>query len=306
MDEEKIPQLRPFDPENQEAYKSDPMLGYIMEMVDNWQQASGKKNWSPPSPNVFVRRMERGAIDNKNEWWQNYLQATDLQLSLEIFGIDTIEKKAQFFYLCLLVKDYACACTEGDHAEMLSPRENIHQLITVMENMKPKMFGNVWMGCENECTLTISYRKKGNRRDTKFEINDGHALVHIKQALEKYLEENHNNSLLDGYPTDYTKKVTYGKKHTLYLFKKYIFWYLQQKKKVAIGDGIKDLWSLIATMIYIVGLSTNTDLRDAVPKLVERKNGNKVVERTNTRILKGIISDVKDKDFTSPVHYWPS
>lgn len=328
MENIEIPQLQPLNNDDWYACYEDPMLTYIIEVADKfWLGWDGEDFQLSDYPHHFVQRMANGKIELRNEWWQNYLQAKKLQQSLDLFGIDTIEKKAQFFYLCLMVKDYAISKTNDAVKVQLSPRERIQKFIDALDYLKPNKpneGSDYIFGCEGTGKLEYIYKKekvqkkKMNKEyETHFIIDDAETLAYIQIGLQQFLDNNRGvlNSPLDAcHLGDFNKRVSSGVKHLLFLFHKYICWFLMQQKKVEGRYGDGDRWLIVSRMVYYIGISNDTRFLEKPEESSKTtnlkptlgKDGNyKKRYPVKAKYLKGLISKVKEEDIkTTSFVYW--
>lgn len=307
-----IPKLRPAA---EEGY-NDPLLNYVWGVSNEfWPGFDGKDFSDSLNPGVFVERMEKGEIECRDEWWQSYLQDEELQQSLNLFGIDTDEKKAAFFYLCLMVKDYAVSRTADAMKKDNTPRENIRQLIEALEKMNPERVypdSDLHWTFENVGTLTYKYKKcekEEKTRASSFIIDDGDTLNFIRMALTHYLKINpmSNHSQLDCVHIgsfDRIEHIKLGQKHLLFLFHQYIYWWLKQQKKVPGVYANADRWLMVSKMVYHVGISSD---KRFLGEKEEKKlgKGNEFIYPIKAKHLKGIISKVKEEDIKTLSNiYW--
>lgn len=317
MEENGIPRLQPYD-ENDVFYEQDPMLKYIAEVANKfWMGFDGYSEY----PRKFVERMEQGKIEWHDEWWQAYLHGKELQQSLELFGIDTLEKKAQFFYLCLMVKDYALTSTQDALTSEPTPRERIQKLIDALNYLKPKQsIDGFVFGCEGEGKIEYTYQKeKKRKKETQEEyyshyvIDDIETLYYMKLGLEQFLRSNPqvDNPLDMAHVPFWEGGMNAPKKHFFFLFYKHIYWFLQQQEKVLGRYGDADRNLMVSRMVYYIGISNDpqfleTEATERDTKPILGKDGYyKRPALVKAKKLKGIISSVKEQDIkTHSTAYW--
>lgn len=186
-----------------------------------------------------------------------YENSTEVQDTLRALGID----KEKFWYLCLLIKDYV----EGETIDTFinnnpTHREEMQCLIKEIEKLKPRKWGDLYF-TEGNGELKIKISKH------PLVITDGHTLALIKLAVEEYLERNACNTiLLDSSPVDFDSKTTLAFGYRLFLFDKYLSWFLKgfkANKKVQASDSKNkvstDKKLLISRMLFILGVTDEKD-----------------------------------------------
>lgn len=199
-------------------------------------------------PNGFGIKYIAGVIDTTGK--DNYISNEELQNTLIAFNLDA----SKFWYLCLCIKTYVKDQTVNAIKLKSSPREKINRLLAEMPNGE------------------LTFKAKGKKH--KITITDNITLAIISTAITSLLKE--SNNLLDRVTIDVNDTTTLPLVYQIYLFNKYLSWFLKPLKAKKGIYASKDKSFLISKMIYIVGISDDarfiTEYKDNGDKLDHLKN----------------------------------
>lgn len=202
-------------------------------------------------PDIFHRRYSKGEINT--ERLLKYETSAEVQDTINAFGID----KDKFWYLCLLIKDYVEDKTINAVVNNPTHREEMISFTSEIEKLKPKRWADLYL-TEGEGQLTLKVGKH------PVIIKNGHTLALIKIAVEEYLDRNQDNTiLLDSAPVDFDNKTTLADGYKIYLFDKYLSWFMQRFKAdknthSSAGNLFYvsiDKKLLISRMLFILGIT---------------------------------------------------
>ena len=249
-----------YDPEiNEPVGYSSVVLTFASRYLNGDVDVSGKELFCESSaPKVvktkhikyteFVKGQE-GQMQDDNE--QECIP--DISVTLRAYGLDI----SKFWYLCVFLKDYVIGETiKGARIEQDSHRESLEKLVSLLEQLKPDLFGCFYKTIgEAELTLRVGKGKKN-----KMVICNGHTLALIRDGIQHVLD---NYPCLDFSEVDFNDrlKTTRGNIVRIALFYKYMLWFLdscsidKEVVKQSIFSTSKIL--LISRMVYILGLSKN-------------------------------------------------
>ena len=236
------------------AYLDQPLLEYVNKVANHfWMFYDPEIQELTYShvPNIFHRRYSKGEI--KTERLLKYETSTEVQDTLKAFGLD----REKFWYLCLLIKDYVEDKTIDAIVDNPTHREELTSLAFEIDRLKPKRWADLFL-TEGKGQLILKIGKH------PLIIENGHTLALIKVAIEEYLDRNQDNTiLLDSAPVDFEKRKTYADGYRIFLFDKYLSWFLQRFKAdknthSSAGNSFAvsiDKKLLISRMLFILGIT---------------------------------------------------
>lgn len=236
------------------TYLDEPLLEYATIVANNFWLFYDPEIQEPTYshvPDIFHRRYSNGKINT--ERLKKYVDSTEVQDTLRAFGID----REKFWYLCLLIKDYVEDKTINAVVDNPTHREEMINFALEIEKLKPKRWADLYL-TEGEGQLTVKIGKH------PVIIKNGHTLTLIKIAVEEYLKRNQDNTLLlDSAPVDFDNKITLADGYKIYLFDKFLSWFLQRfkaNKNTHSSDGnifvvSTDKKLLISRMLFVLGIS---------------------------------------------------
>ena len=247
-----IQELPKYDDLN--AYLDQPLLEYVNKVANHfWMFYDPEIQELTYShvPDIFHRRYSKGEINT--ERLLKYETSAEVQDTINAFGID----KDKFWYLCLLIKDYVEDKTINAVVNNPTHREEMISFTSEIEKLKPKRWADLYL-TEGEGQLTLKVGKH------PVIIKNGHTLALIKIAVEEYLDRNQDNTLLlDSAPVDFDNKTTLADGYKIYLFDKFLSWFLQRfkaNKNMHSSDGnifvvSTDKKLLISRMLFVLGIT---------------------------------------------------
>lgn len=282
--------------------ETDPLFSYIHKVSNHFwlfYDPDIQELTFSQAPYTFYRRYCNGAINVDRVI--KYETSTEVQDTLRAFGID----KDKFWYLCLLIKDYVDGNTIDTVIDNPTHREELHNLVSEIEKLKPKRWGDLYL-TDGYGELTIKTSKH------PYIIKDGQTLALIKIAIEEFLKRNQEQSfILDTAPVNYDNKTTLAEGYRLYLFDKYLSWFLKDLKanKSLISTGTDnnrvstDKKLLISRMLFILGITDDEDYYDEFKEV--KKEGKKRTITTKIDKLKNTLKNYKGvKVKTHNIYYW--
>ena len=221
-------------------YDREPLLGYVLEMVNilcPYFPESGMAN-PDAGVDVFAYTYLNGNIDTSFK--AKYENAIELLATLDGFGID----RDKFWYLILFIKDFVDS-TRIYGLESLTIKEKLKKLKDDLLDENAK----------------VSIEAKG-----KIDYNDPLLFSFLSKAIEKALPDIEDSIGYNIIPDDDNKPIAMVYKQ--YLFHKYMMVFLegykQGKKKSIKINGIPmgisyDKTLLISRILYVIGYTSKAD-----------------------------------------------
>lgn len=197
-------------------------------------------------PDIFAGRYLDNKIDTSKQ--QIYEDATEVQDTLKAFGLDT----SKFWYLCLCIKDYVEGQTVDAIVNTPTHREELKMLVERLDEMQPEIQHSHIKVTQN-AKLTL---KVGSKH--KLEIEDGQTLTLLNVAVSEFLEkykDTGNATLFDTAKLNINNKTSLPLIYRVYLFEKYLSWFLKPLKARKGIYASKDKNLLVSRMIWILGIS---------------------------------------------------
>ncbi len=273
------------------AYYAEPLLEYAVKVADNFWCEPGEPYLDEkthevvcePTPSSapyrFARHYANGKINAGKVHKELYI-SDDIQKTLEAFGLEC----SKFWYLCLFVKwEVEVECSAARTLPKTT-KEELSSLIEEFEKLNPK--AQVTHHFSTEVPATLTFTVEGNKTIT---INNGNTLTIIGAAITKFLKEiGEDNPFLQGFLLKDTEQLNLSIRTKIYLFHKYLSWFinpLHAKKGV---HASKDKSLLISRMIYILQICDDSKLY-----LDLNEKGNKQNQ------LKGYLSRYKHPKYWS-------
>ena len=177
----------------------------------------------------FALRLEKGYVSTDRKG--KYLASEEVIDTVKAFGMD-VDK---FWYLCLFIKDIVYGYTVNAVLSPQNPREKLSKLVSELEKVDDS----------SELILKVSKHK--------VRITDSTTLSLIKDAVTNVLAD--NNELLDSVPIDFSQKKDLKPVYQIYLFNKYLSWFIKPLMADKASLASKDKNLLISRMIFILGIS---------------------------------------------------
>lgn len=252
-------------------------------------------------PDIFGRRYVDGKIDTagKDKYLDNLDESVKEKEKSKLHILDTLgafelERKAlngdiiketldasKFWYLCLCIKDYVMGQTKDAIRFKPTYREALTNLVEEMNKMELAIGGE------------LTFKLEGEK--DKITITDKQTLVFIKNIINNILEpyKDKHISMLDSLPHP-EEGVELPYIYRLYLFNKYLSYFLKQCKAKKGVYASKDKSFLISKMIYVLGISDDKRF------ITESKNNSYKLDH-----LKNLLKRYKDVDVpTHPSYYY--
>lgn len=255
--------------ENLRACYDEPLLEYVVTVSNHfWKCYDSKRRWMINSvvPEDFCKRYYGGEI--KTAFQSQYLEATEIQDTLKAYRIDT----QKFWYLCLLVKDYAEGQTKVASLSNPTHKEEIDRLIAELGKLTPNQnglheklirfepFTTVFRPKARKNTInTVTTGKLTLRigQEKIITITDEQTLVILRETLISGLRFFRNDSLLNSAPPAPHDASILRIQYRVALFYKYMMWFLKQFKPQRSKMVSIDKTLLISRLIYILEIDTD-------------------------------------------------
>ena len=200
-------------------------------------------------PDQFVKRFFNGKVKIDDDRQNDYLNKDDLIKCVKYYGLDV----SAFWYLCLFIGDYVNGfSTEHTKRFSTSPLKELGKLKRGFSKIgitHDEALNNVEMEHNAELSLKI----EGERGHIS--IKDPKILALLKLIIDDISKpENILSSFLS---VKFDKQYSMPQTHKLYIFHKYLSWFLKDKEK---DPNCKDRpWNiskdfLISQMAYIAGV----------------------------------------------------
>ncbi len=248
------------------AYYNEPLLEYSIQTANRFWRYYDKKMRIMQASHViedFCKRYHDGKIKKLQDIQIKYLEASEVQETLKTYGLDV----SKFWYLCILVKDFAEGQTIESSTENPTHREELQMLISELEKLTPnKSFIDKICRFEpatpvnkpaaqqnlikTEVEGCLTLKIDGNK---KIAINDGQTLVLLREALSLFLNRmpRGNNSYLDSAPPFPYNATLLGVQFRVAIFYECMMWFLDQYKPDVKQYLSIDRRLLISRLIYV-------------------------------------------------------
>jgi hypothetical protein len=202
-------------------------------------------------PDQFVKRFFNGKVKIDDDRQNDYLNKDDLIKCVKYYGLDV----SAFWYLCLFIGDYVNGFST-EHTKSLSTSSLI-EIFKLKEGFSKigithdETLGNVKMKNSAELSLKIE-GKRG-----QISVKDPKCLALLKLIIDETLKFDNIPSSFMHVNLNYFKPYSMPQTHKLYIFHKYLSWFLKEKEK---DPNCKERpWNtskdfLISQMAYIAGV----------------------------------------------------
>lgn len=225
----------------------EPLLEYVIKVANNFipdVEPIEMVLMDSVAPDTFVYRYTEGFIDTSRV--NKYLASEEVIDTVKAFGLD-VDK---FWYLCLFIKDVAEGYTIDAVKKNPTHREELKNLVAELDKLEPEIKNNRFVSVKGTGELTLKVRKH------PIKITDGRTLTLINYAVTKLLDElADNNELLDSASIDFNQKKDLKPVYQIYLFNKYLSWFMKPLVADKASLASKDKSLLISRMIFILGIS---------------------------------------------------
>lgn len=253
---------------SKEYLKNESLLQYMIEVANHflpqynppescYDEETGEEFYRDATytrslyPDQFVKRFFDGKVKIDDDRQNDYLNEDDLIKCVKYYGLDV----SAFWYLCLFIGDYVNGfSTEHTKRFSTSPLKELFKLKEGFSKIgitHDETLGNVKMKNSAELSLKIE-GKRG-----QISVKDPKCLALLKLAIDETLKfDNIPSSFMHVNP-NYLEPYSMPQTHKLYIFHKYLSWFLKDKVQ---DPNCKDRpWNiskdfLISQMAYIAGV----------------------------------------------------
>lgn len=251
---------------SKEYLKNESLLQYMIEVANHflpqynppescYDEETGEEFYRDATytrslyPDQFVKRFFNGKVKIDDDRQNDYLNKDDLIKCVKYYGLDV----STFWYLCLFIGDYANGfSTENTRQISNFPLKELNKLKTGFSKIgitHDEALNNV----EIEHSAELSLKIEGKRG--QISVKDPKCLALLKLIIDDISKpENILSSFLS---VKFDKQYSMPQTHKLYIFHKYLSWFLKDKEK---EPNCKDRpWNiskdfLISQMAYIAGV----------------------------------------------------
>ncbi len=271
-------------------YMDEPSFEYVWKVADEfWPDYDIEIQQMMPSlvPDQFVRRYFDGDIDLTSK--EAYLNAEEVQQTLDGFGLDC----TKFWYLCLVIKDYAEGNVFDAIKENKTSKEVLKEFLDTLGKMEideETVAKTKWNLAPTQRKATLTLKVEGEKHP--YVVEDSRALCVIYFAVNE-MTNKINNPAFDNFNIDFKNRINLSDTHLLYLFDQYLSWFLKDLKPQKGKYASFDKRLLVSRMIYILRLSKNRKYYDEYDE-----KGNKI------NFLKNNLKNYKEpKNKTINIRY---
>ncbi len=227
-------------------YESEPLFEYVCQVSDMMGEIvteiapDGSYESTPHLlPSSFASAFNEGTFDVEGIN-QTYYEKPEIQDTLKAFGLDS----AKFWYLCLFIKwKVDCEC---DSARVF-PKEPLEKLKDLQAEFEKLDFTKYHGKYVSSKTAQLTFKVKGSKAYT---IDDKETLAILNNIINGYLL----TTPTKGYLLHDSQKVDLSIATKMYLFNKYLTWFIAPLKADSKIHACKDKSLLISRMLYILGV----------------------------------------------------
>ena len=233
-------------------YESEPLFEYVTRISDMMGETvtdinpDGSYNSTPHlQPFRFASDYLNGKIDTQSIYMDLY-ESPDIQDTLRAFGLDS----SKFWYLCLFVKwkvDW-----EIESARVF-PKEPLEKLKNLQAEFEKLDFTKIHGKYVTSKTAELTFKVKGNKAYT---IDDKDTLAILNNIINDYLLATPTK----GYLLNDSEKVELSIIAKMYLFNKYLSWFLSPLIANKAINASYDKSLLVSRMIYTLGIFKNESM----------------------------------------------
>jgi hypothetical protein len=227
-------------------YESEPLLDYVCQVSDMMGETVTEINHdgsyeSTPHllPSSFASAYHENKIDMKGVNLVVY-EKSEIQDTLKAFGLDS----SKFWYLCLFIKwkvDW-----EFESARVF-PKEPLEKLKDLQAEFEKINFTKIRGKYVTSKTAELTFKVKGSKA---YIIDDKDTLAILNNIINDYLL----NTPAKGYLLHDSEKVDLSVATKMYLFNKYLTWFISPLKADRMIHACKDKSLLVSRMLYILGV----------------------------------------------------
>ena len=227
-------------------YESEPLFDYVTRVSDMMGEIvtdinpDGSHESTPHLlPFSFASAYHENKIDLKGVNLEVY-EKSEIQDTLKAFGLDS----SKFWYLCLFIKwkvDWEF------NSAMTFPKEPLEKLKDLQAEFEKLNFTKVRGKYVTSKTAELTFKVKGSKAYT---IDDKETLAILNNIINGYLL----TTPTKGYLLHDSQKVDLSIATKMYLFNKYLTWFIAPLKADSKIHACKDKSLLISRMLYILGV----------------------------------------------------
>lgn len=245
-------------------YESEPLFDYVTRVSDMMGEIvtdinpDGSYESTPHLlPFRFASDYLNGKIDTQSIRMDLY-ESPDIQDTLRAFGLDS----SKFWYLCLFIKwkvDW-----EVESARVF-PKEPLEKLKDLQAEFEKIDFTKVRGKYVTSKTAELTFKVKGSKAYT---IDDKDTLAILNSIINAYLLVTPTK----GYLLHDSEKVELSIITKMYLFNKYLSWFLSPLTANKAINASYDKSLLVSRMIYTLGIFKNESLWQEYNESGNKKN----------------------------------
>ena len=234
-------------------YESEPLFDYVNRVSDMMGEIvtdinpDGSISSTTPhlQPFRFASDYLDGKIDTQSIRMDLY-ESPDIQDTLRAFGLDS----SKFWYLCLFIKwtvDW-----EFESARVF-PKEPLEKLKDLQAEFEKINFTKIRGKYVTSKTAQLTFKVKGSKAYT---IDDKDTLAILNNIINDYLLATPTK----GYLLNDSEKVELSIIAKMYLFNKYLSWFLSPLTANKAINASYDKSLLVSRMIYTLGIFKNKSM----------------------------------------------
>ena len=245
-------------------YESEPLFDYVCQVSDMMGETvtdinpDGSYESTPHLlPSSFASAFNEGTFDVEGIN-QTYYEKPEIQDTLKAFGLDS----AKFWYLCLFIKwKVDCEC---DSARVF-PKEPLEKLKDLQAEFEKLDFTKYRGKYVSSKTAQLTFKVKGSKAYT---IDDKETLAILNNIINDYLLA----TPAKGYLLNDSEKIELSIITKMYLFNKYLSWFLSPLTANKAINASYDKSLLVSRMIYTLGIFKNESMWQEYNESGNKKN----------------------------------
>lgn len=245
-------------------YESEPLFDYVCQVSDMMGETvtdinpDGSYESTPHLlPSSFASAFNEGTFDVEGIN-QTYYEKPEIQDTLKAFGLDS----SKFWYLCLFIKwKVDCEC---DSARVF-PKEPLEKLKDLQAEFEKLDFTKYRGKYVSSKTAQLTFKVKGSKAYT---IDDKETLAILNNIINDYLLA----TPAKGYLLNDSEKIELSIITKMYLFNKYLSWFLSPLTANKAINASYDKSLLVSRMIYTLGIFKNESMWQEYNESGNKKN----------------------------------
>ena len=245
-------------------YESEPLFEYVTRVSDMMGEiatdinSDGSYESTPHLlPSSFANAFHESTFDME-DINQAVYEKPDIQDTLKAFGLDS----SKFWYLCLFIKwkvDWEC---ESARVFPKEPLEKLKDLQAEFEKLDFTKYRGKYVSSK---TAKLTFKVKGSKAYT---IDDKETLAILNNIINDYLL----TTPTKGYLLHDSEKVELSIITKMYLFNKYLSWFLSPLTANKAINASYDKSLLTSRMIYALGIFKNESMWQEYNENKNKKN----------------------------------